>query len=242
MNNMERVIKEYRSLLLKTIEKREYLRNLYNKKLNLYYTSNDGDKILKEVEILEKEINNLNETISILNNFINESVNELVNGLDEEEKKLFYIINGSNYLYFSLLNHFKMLESNKVNNRNLNVYNIVKMVKVSGSTLELDVFVLLEKLGFNINLEGTNFVAHLICESISPSENLSSYNIVNNYTNKRDIILSMEYSATSVNLDNVDKELFNKVFPSGISTNYKDVIKEVSNYLKKENNKKTLKN
>lgn len=242
MNNMERVIREYRSLLLKTIEKREYLRNLYNKKLNLYYTSKDGDKILKEVEILEKEINNLNETINILNNFINESVNELVNGLDTEDKKLFYIINGSNYLYFSLLNHFKIIESNKINNRNLNVYKLVKMSKINGFTLVLEVFTLLEKLGFNMNLEGTNFIGHLICENISPSENLSNYNIVNNYTNKRDIILSMEYSAISVNLDNRDEELFSKVFLGGISTNYKDIIKEVSNYLKKEHNKKTLKN
>ena len=64
-----------------------------------------------------------------------------------------------------------------------------------------------------------------------------------NFTNKKDIILSMEYSTIYINLDNVDKELFNEVFPNGISTNYRDVIKEISNYLKKEkNNKKTLKN
>ena len=94
-----------------------------------------------------------------------------------------------------------------------------------------------------MKLKGTNLIAHLICKNIYPSENLIDYDIMKNFTNKKNIILSMEYSTIYINLDNVDKELFNEVFPNGISTNYRDVIKEISNYLKKEkNNKKTLKN
>lgn len=242
MNNMERVIREYRSLLSKTIEKREYLRNLYNKKLNLYYNG-QRENILEELETLEKEINNINENITTLNNFLNECIIESVNGFDEDNKKLFYLINNSGYLYVSLLNHFRILENNKINNKYLNIYELLKILKINRSALELDVFLLLEKLGFNMKLKGTNLIAHLICKNIYPSENLIDYDIMKNFTNKKDIVLSMEYSTIYINLDNVDKELFNEVFPNGISTNYRDVIREISNYLKKEkNNKKTLKN
>lgn len=241
MNNMGRVISEYKGLLIKAMERKDYLRNLYNRKLNLYYNG-QRENILEELETLKKEINNINENITTLNNFLNECIIESVNGFDEDNKKLFYLINNSGYLYVSLLNHFRILENNKINNKYLNIYELLKILKINRSTLELDVFLLLEKLGFNMKLKGTNFIGHLICENISPSENLSNYNIVNNYTNKRDIILSMKYSAISVNLDNADEELFSKVFLGGISTNYKDIIKEVSNYLKKEHNKKTLKN
>lgn len=242
MNNMGRVISEYKGLLIKAMERKDYLRNLYNRKLNLYYNG-QGENILKELETLKKEINNINENITTLNNFLNECIVESVNGFDEDNKKLFYLINNSGYLYVSLLNHFRILENNKINNKYLNIYELLKILKINKSTLELDVFLLLEKLGFNMKLKGTNLIAHLICKNIYPSENLIDYDIMKNFTNKKDIILSMEYSTIYINLDNVDKELFNEVFPNGISTNYRDVIKEISNYLKKEkNNKKTLKN
>ena len=239
MNNMGRVISEYKGLLIKAMERKDYLRNLYNRKLNLYYNG-QRENILEELETLKKEINNINENITTLNNFLNECIIESVNGFDEDNKKLFYLINNSGYLYVSLLNHFRILENNKINNKYLNIY---ELLKINRSTLELDVFLLLEKLGFNMKLKGTNLIAHLICKNIYPSENLIDYDIMKNFTNKKDIILSMEYSTIYINLDNVDKELFNEVFPNGISTNYRDVIKEISNYLKKEkNNKKTLKN
>lgn len=242
MNNMGRVISEYKGLLIKAMERKDYLRNLYNRKLNLYYNG-QGENILKELETLKKEINNINENITTLNNFLNECIVESVNGFDEDNKKLFYLINNSGYLYVSLLNHFRILENNKINNKYLNIYELLKILKINKSTLELDVFLLLEKLGFNMKLKGTNLIAHLICKNIYPSENLIDYDIMKNFTNKKNIILSMEYSTIYINLDNVDKELFNEVFPNGISTNYRDVIKEISNYLKKEkNNKKTLKN
>lgn len=242
MNNMGRVISEYKGLLIKAMERKDYLRNLYNRKLNLYYNG-QRENILEELETLKKEINNINENITTLNNFLNECIIESVNGFDEDNKKLFYLINNSGYLYVSLLNHFRILENNKINNKYLNIYELLKILKINRSTLELDVFLLLEKLGFNMKLKGTNLIAHLICKNIYPSENLIDYDIMKNFTNKKDIILSMEYSTIYINLDNVDKELFNEVFPNGISTNYKDVIKEISNYLKKEkNNKKTLKN
>lgn len=242
MNNMGRVISEYKGLLIKAMERKDYLRNLYNRKLNLYYNG-QGENILKELETLKKEINNINENITTLNNFLNECIVESVNGFDEDNKKLFYLINNSGYLYVSLLNHFRILENNKINNKYLNIYELLKILKINKSTLELDVFLLLEKLGFNMKLKGTNLIAHLICKNIYPSENLIDYDIMKNFTNKKDIILSMEYSTIYINLDNVDKELFNEVFPNGISTNYRDVIREISNYLKKEkNNKKTLKN
>lgn len=245
MNNMGRVISEYKGLLIKAMERKDYLRNLYNRKLNLYYNG-QRENILEELETLKKEINNINENITTLNNFLNECIIESVNGFDEDNKKLFYLINNSGYLYVSLLNHFRILENNKINNKYLNIYEllkILKILKINRSTLELDVFLLLEKLGFNMKLKGTNLIAHLICKNIYPSENLIDYDIMKNFTNKKNIILSMEYSTIYINLDNVDKELFNEVFPNGISTNYRDVIKEISNYLKKEkNNKKTLKN
>lgn len=242
MNNMGRVISEYKGLLIKAMERKDYLRNLYNRKLNLYYNG-QRENILEELETLKKEINNINENITTLNNFLNECIIESVNGFDEDNKKLFYLINNSGYLYVSLLNHFRILENNKINNKYLNIYELLKLLKINRSTLELDVFLLLEKLGFNMKLKGTNLIAHLICKNIYPSENLIDYDIMKNFTNKKDIILSMEYSTIYINLDNVDKELFNEVFPNGISTNYRDVIKEISNYLKKEkNNKKTLKN
>lgn len=242
MNNMGRVISEYKGLLIKAMERKDYLRNLYNRKLNLYYNG-QRENILEELETLKKEINNINENITTLNNFLNECIIESVNGFDEDNKKLFYLINNSGYLYVSLLNHFRILENNKINNKYLNIYELLKILKINTSTLELDVFLLLEKLGFNMKLKGTNLIAHLICKNIYPSENLIDYDIMKNFTNKKDIILSMEYSTIYINLDNVDKELFNEVFPNGISTNYRDVIKEISNYLKKEkNNKKTLKN
>ncbi len=242
MNNMGRVISEYKGLLIKAMERKDYLRNLYNRKLNLYYNG-QRENILEELETLKKEINNINENITTLNNFLNECIIESVNGFDEDNKKLFYLINNSGYLYVSLLNHFRILENNKINNKYLNIYELLKILKINRSTLELDVFLLLEKLGFNMKLKGTNLIAHLICKNIYPSENLIDYDIMKNFTNKKDIILSMEYSTIYINLDNVDKELFNEVFPNGISTNYRDVIKEISNYLKKEkNNKKTLKN
>lgn len=242
MNNMGRVISEYKGLLIKVMERKDYLRNLYNRKLNLYYNG-QRENILEELETLKKEINNINENITTLNNFLNECIIESVNGFDEDNKKLFYLINNSGYLYVSLLNHFRILENNKINNKYLNIYELLKILKINRSTLELDVFLLLEKLGFNMKLKGTNLIAHLICKNIYPSENLIDYDIMKNFTNKKDIILSMEYSTIYINLDNVDKELFNEVFPNGISTNYRDVIKEISNYLKKEkNNKKTLKN
>lgn len=242
MNNMGRVISEYKGLLIKAMERKDYLRNLYNRKLNLYYNG-QRENILEELETLKKEINNINENITTLNNFLNECIIESVNGFDEDNKKLFYLINNSGYLYVSLLNHFRILENNKINNKYLNIYELLKILKINRSTLELDVFLLLEKLGFNMRLKGTNLIAHLICKNIYPSENLIDYDIMKNFTNKKDIILSMEYSTIYINLDNVDKELFNEVFPNGISTNYRDVIKEISNYLKKEkNNKKTLKN
>lgn len=242
MNNMGRVISEYKGLLIKAIERKDYLRNLYNRKLNLYYNG-QRENILEELETLKKEIDNINENITTLNNFLNECIIESVNGFDEDNKKLFYLINNSGYLYVSLLNHFRILENNKINNKYLNIYELLKILKINRSILELDVFLLLEKLGFNMKLKGTNLIAHLICKNIYPSENLIDYDIMKNFTNKKDIILSMEYSTIYINLDNVDKELFNEVFPNGISTNYRDVIKEISNYLKKEkNNKKTLKN
>lgn len=242
MNNMGRVISEYKGLLIKAMERKDYLRNLYNRKLNLYYNG-QRENILEELETLKKEINNINENITTLNNFLNECIIESVNGFDEDNKKLFYLINNSGYLYVSLLNHFRILENNKINNKYLNIYELLKILKINRSTLELDVFLLLEKLGFNMKLKGTNLIAHLICKNIYPSENLIDYDIMKNFTNKKDIILSMEYSTIYINLDNVDKELFNEVFPNGISTNYRDVIREISNYLKKEkNNKKTLKN
>lgn len=242
MNNMGRVISEYKGLLIKAMERKDYLRNLYNRKLNLYYNG-QRENILEELETLKKEINNINENITTLNNFLNECIIESVNGFDEDNKKLFYLINNSGYLYVSLLNHFRILENNKINNKYLNIYELLKILKINRSTLELDVFLLLEKIGFNMKLKGTNLIAHLICKNIYPSENLIDYDIMKNFTNKKDIILSMEYSTIYINLDNVDKELFNEVFPNGISTNYRDVIKEISNYLKKEkNNKKTLKN
>ncbi len=242
MNNMGRVISEYKGLLIKAMERKDYLRNLYNRKLNLYYNG-QRENILEELETLKKEINNINENITTLNNFLNECIIESVNGFDEDNKKLFYLINNSGYLYVSLLNHFRILENNKINNKYLNIYELLKILKINRSTLELDVFLLLEKLGFNMKLKGTNLIAHLICKNIYPSENLIDYDIMKNFTNKKNIILSMEYSTIYINLDNVDKELFNEVFPNGISTNYRDVIKEISNYLKKEkNNKKTLKN
>lgn len=242
MSNMGRVISEYKGLLIKAMERKDYLRNLYNRKLNLYYNG-QSENILEELETLKKEINNINENITTLNNFLNECIIESVNGFDEDNKKLFYLINNSGYLYVSLLNHFRILENNKINNKYLNIYELLKILKINRSTLELDVFLLLEKLGFNMKLKGTNLIAHLICKNIYPSENLIDYDIMKNFTNKKDIILSMEYSTIYINLDNVDKELFNEVFPNGISTNYRDVIKEISNYLKKEkNNKKTLKN
>ncbi len=242
MNNMGRVISEYKGLLIKAMERKDYLRNLYNRKLNLYYNG-QRENILEELETLKKEINNINENITTLNNFLNECIIESVNGFDEDNKKLFYLINNSGYLYVSLLNHFRILENNKINNKYLNIHELLKILKINRSTLELDVFLLLEKLGFNMKLKGTNLIAHLICKNIYPSENLIDYDIMKNFTNKKDIILSMEYSTIYINLDNVDKELFNEVFPNGISTNYRDVIKEISNYLKKEkNNKKTLKN
>lgn len=242
MNNMGRVISEYKGLLIKAMERKDYLRNLYNRKLNLYYNG-QRENILEELETLKKEINNINENITTLNNFLNECIIESVNGVDEDNKKLFYLINNSGYLYVSLLNHFRILENNKINNKYLNIYELLKILKINRSTLELDVFLLLEKLGFNMKLKGTNLIAHLICKNIYPSENLIDYDIMKNFTNKKDIILSMEYSTIYINLDNVDKELFNEVFPNGISTNYRDVIREISNYLKKEkNNKKTLKN
>lgn len=242
MNNMGRVISEYKGLLIKAMERKDYLRNLYNRKLNLYYNG-QRENILEELETLKKEINNINENITTLNNFLNECIIESVNGFDEDNKKLFYLINNSGYLYVSLLNHFRILENNKINNKYLNIYELLKLLKINRSTLELDVFLLLEKLGFNMKLKGTNLIAHLICKNIYPSENLIDYDIMKNFTNKKDIILSMEYSTIYINLDNVDKELFNEVFPNGISTNYRDVIREISNYLKKEkNNKKTLKN
>lgn len=242
MNNMGRVISEYKGLLIKAMERKDYLRNLYNRKLNLYYNG-QRENILEELETLKKEINNINENITTLNNFLNECIIESVNGFDEDNKKLFYLINNSGYLYVSLLNHFRILENNKINNKYLNIYELLKILKINRSTLELDVFLLLEKLGFNMKLKGTNLIAHLICKNIYPSENLIDYDIMKNFTNKKNIIPSMEYSTIYINLDNVDKELFNEVFPNGISTNYRDVIKEISNYLKKEkNNKKTLKN
>ena len=242
MNNMGRVISEYKGLLIKAMERKDYLRNLYNRKLNLYYNGK-RENILEELETLKKEINNINENITTLNNFLNECIIESVNGFDEDNKKLFYLINNSGYLYVSLLNHFRILENNKINNKYLNIYELLKILKINRSILELDVFLLLEKLGFNMKLKGTNLIAHLICKNIYPSENLIDYDIMKNFTNKKDIILSMEYSTIYINLDNVDKELFNEVFPNGISTNYRDVIREISNYLKKEkNNKKTLKN
>lgn len=242
MNNMGRVISEYKGLLIKAMERKDYLRNLYNRKLNLYYNG-QRENILEELETLKKEINNINENITTLNNFLNECIIESVNGFDEDNKKLFYLINNSGYLYVSLLNHFRILENNKINNKYLNIYELLKILKINRSTLELDVFLLLEKLGFNMKLKGTNLIAHLICKNIYPSENLIDYDIMKNFTNKKDIILSMEYSTIYINLDNVDKELFNEVFPNGISTNYRDVIREISNYLKKEkNNKKILKN
>ncbi len=242
MNNMGRVISEYKGLLIKAMERKDYLRNLYNRKLNLYYNG-QRENILEELETLKKEINNINENITTLNNFLNECIIESVNGFDEDNKKLFYLINNSGYLYVSLLNHFRILENNKINNKYLNIYELLKILKINRSILELDVFLLLEKLGFNMKLKGTNLIAHLICKNIYPSENLIDYDIMKNFTNKKNIILSMEYSTIYINLDNVDKELFNEVFPNGISTNYRDVIKEISNYLKKEkNNKKTLKN
>lgn len=242
MNNMGRVISEYKGLLIKAMERKDYLRNLYNRKLNLYYNG-QRENILEELETLKKEINNINENITTLNNFLNECIIESVNGFDEDNKKLFYLINNSGYLYVSLLNHFRILENNKINNKYLNIYELLKILKINRSTLELDVFLLLEKLGFNMKLKGTNLIAHLICKNIYPSENLIDYDIMKNFTNKKNIILSMEYSTIYINLDNVDKELFNEVFPNGISTNYRDVIREISNYLKKEkNNKKTLKN
>lgn len=237
MNNMGRVISEYKGLLIKAMERKDYLRNLYNRKLNLYYNG-QRENILEELETLKKEINNINENITTLNNFLNECIIESVNGFDEDNKKLFYLINNSGYLYVSLLNHFRILENNKINNKYLNIYELLKILKINRSTLELDVFLLLEKLGFNMKLKGTNLIAHLICKNIYPSENLIDYDIMKNFTNKKDIILSMEYSTIYINLDNVDKELFNEVFPNGISTNYRDVIREISNYLKKEKNNK----
>lgn len=236
MNNMEKVIKTYEVLLLQTIEKKNYLKNLYSKKLNLYYTSNN-ENILKEIEDLEKEINDLNESISSLNNFINECTYELVNGLNKDNKRLYNVINNSNYLYFSLLNHFNLPSSNK----SLNMYKLIKYIKINGYTLELKVFMLLDELGFNMELEGTSFIGYLIIDNIS-SESINSYNINKNYTNKNDIINAMNISVNSVNLNKVDKDLFNSIFPYGMSTDYKDVIKDVSYYLKKEMNKKTLKN
>ena len=89
MNNMGRVISEYKGLLIKAMERKDYLRNLYNRKLNLYYNG-QRENILEELETLKKEINNINENITTLNNFLNECIIESVNGFDEDNKKLFY--------------------------------------------------------------------------------------------------------------------------------------------------------